>query len=102
MLQSTGSPDNQIIFCSKPVQAITFSLNDAVRAPFKIQIILQANKTKRRLQHVIAVVPTSRDVQEQIDLGRGGNIVQNCHVCLGLPYPIVRAWLTGQSRPDAP
>lgn len=66
-----GRPHNQIAVVGHTVE-FGVQLNHAIVTHGKGELIAVVEKLKQRLQLVVAIFTAAKDVQHQVELGRGG------------------------------
>ena len=74
-LQQTRSTYNKVMRF-RHARHIGFTCDDAVVATGEVQQVAPVEQLEHRLQRVIAIWPTARNVQKQIELGRREAIAQ--------------------------
>src|SRR5690606_25514304 len=77
VLQCPGRPDAQVVRGRQPGQGGPVAVDAPVGADVEIEVIAQTDESKDGLPRVIAIGPTTGDVQKQIELGGCRNVVQS-------------------------
>lgn len=75
-LQRMGRAQGQVI-SFRDARQIGGAADDAIRAHLEMQRVAQVDETEYRLQQVIAVRTTAHHMQEQVQFGGSGNVVQS-------------------------
>ena len=73
-LQRAGSSQAQVIGGQRGAQVV--ARDPAVAAPLEVQRVGPVGQHKGRLQQVVAIWAPADDMQEQVQLGRRGDLVQ--------------------------
>ncbi|KAG1605468.1 hypothetical protein G6F45_014192 [Rhizopus arrhizus] len=71
-----GRAQGQVI-SFRDARQIGGAADDAIRAHLEMQRVAQVDETEYRLQQVIAVRTTAHHMQEQVQFGGSGNVVQS-------------------------
>src|SRR5699024_1049134 len=76
LLQQPRGTNNQILIRGQPGQAGPLTDDLPRGTSLHAKMITEADKTKGRLQQVITIGTPPHDMQEQVQLGRCGNVVE--------------------------
>jgi hypothetical protein len=76
-LQQVGGAGDQVL--RRQGRCQVFAADDAAWALFKMQGVTPIDQHENRLEQMVAIGAAASDVQKQIQLGRGWNVVKRFH-----------------------
>ena len=77
-LQQSGSPDDEVLFIGHAGNGRAQGELVATRDRLEFQPVAVAEEDEQGLQFVVAIRAAAADVQEEVELGRGGPADRRC------------------------
>ena len=78
-LQCAGCAHDEVLGGQGRATAQVFARHGAIGAALEVQRVAPVHEHEHRLQQVVAVGAAARDVQEQVEFGRCGHVVERLH-----------------------